>query len=133
MPDIKKYIKEFNTGDVLIREGDQSTGFYILMDGRLGVYKSNVKVAEIVENGVVFGELAMILNKPRTATVAALEPSKAFCVNADLDDLMMTYPKIAASLIFNLAERLYNTTEQYVDSVKRLDEQFEKLGRKERS
>lgn len=129
MPDRKELIKEFNTGDVLIREGDNSTGFYILIDGRLGVYKSNVKVAEIVENGVVFGELAMILNKPRTATVIAIEPSKAMYVSADLDDLMLSYPKVAASLIFNLAERLYNTTDNYVNSVRNLDKKVKELGK----
>ncbi|MGE5499015.1 MAG: Crp/Fnr family transcriptional regulator [Syntrophothermus sp.] len=128
MPDRRELIREFKTGDVLIREGDKSAGFYILIDGRLGVYKSNVKVAEIVENGVVFGELAMILNKPRTATVTALEPSKAMYVSADVDELMISYPKVAASLIFNLAERLYNTTENYITSVRNLEEKFDKIG-----
>ncbi|MDP4197337.1 MAG: cyclic nucleotide-binding domain-containing protein, partial [Bacteroidota bacterium] len=78
----------FSAGDVIVHEGDKSRGFYILMAGKVGVYKDNVKVTEFNETGTVFGELGLILNKPRTATLFALEETKVLSIKTSLDDLI---------------------------------------------
>ncbi|MDP4197581.1 MAG: cyclic nucleotide-binding domain-containing protein [Bacteroidota bacterium] len=117
----------FSAGDVIVYEGDKSRGFYILMSGKVGVYKDNVKVTEFNEPGTVFGELGLILNKPRTATLFALEETKVLSIKTSLDDLIFRFPKITNNLIYNLADRLFKTTGDYVASVKLLDSELDMI------
>ena len=69
--------KQFNKGDVIFRENDNSDGFYQLMSGKVGVYvnygtEEELKLREL-EPGQYFGELAALESRRRSATIAALE------------------------------------------------------------
>ncbi|MFO1242417.1 MAG: cyclic nucleotide-binding domain-containing protein [Rickettsiales bacterium] len=63
-------------GGIIFREGDEPDGVYYLCEGRVRVTK-NVAGQEItlaeMEPGDIFGELAMVGESPRSATVTALE------------------------------------------------------------
>ncbi len=107
-------IKEYSENDVLAREGDAEVGWFILMKGKVGVYKRDKKVAEFTQKGVVFGELSSILNTPRTASLIALEPTKVVYFKASLDHLISRYPEIAKNIMKNLAERLAKTTDDLI-------------------
>ena len=60
-------------GDVLVRQGDEGDVVYLIRDGRVSV-DQNGSVLRELGPGDVFGELALILDVPRTATVTAAEP-----------------------------------------------------------
>lgn len=60
----------FVKGDVIIREGDQGDTFYLLLDGEAEAIK-NGKVVMDYGRGSYFGELALLKNQPRAATVKA--------------------------------------------------------------
>jgi hypothetical protein len=64
-------------GDVLIREGEQGDCFYAIADGRLEVTIGGVPVATKVRGDGV-GEIALLYNVPRTATVTAASPATVF-------------------------------------------------------
>ena len=69
--------KLFNKGDVIFREGDSSDGFYQLKSGAVGVYVNygtdeELKLRELTPDQV-FGELAALESRRRSATVAAAE------------------------------------------------------------
>lgn len=55
---------------VLFREGDEAHNVYILTKGSLKVYVKNEMVNRI-EQGQVFGEIALLYNCPRTAMIKA--------------------------------------------------------------
>jgi CRP-like cAMP-binding protein len=54
----------YSIGDTIARMGDPADGFYILLTGKIEVYKKDFTVAEINTRGTIFGELGTILNKP---------------------------------------------------------------------
>ncbi|MEI7812855.1 MAG: cyclic nucleotide-binding domain-containing protein [Ignavibacteria bacterium] len=123
----EKYFGEIlnrKQGDSIAREGAPSQGFYILISGKVGVYKNKIKIAEFTEQGTVMGEIGMILNKPRTASLIAMESTSVLNVKTDIDELIIKFPGITANLMYNLADRLYNTTDNYVTSIKLLEEEF---------
>lgn len=67
--------KEYSDGDVIIQQGDAGDNFYILDDGQCDVYVvkdgADTKVLEY-SKGDGFGELALMYNAPRAATVKAV-------------------------------------------------------------
>jgi CRP-like cAMP-binding protein len=64
----------FPGGHNVVDEGERDKTFYLLIKGKVDVIKSGQKVAELVQ-GDFFGEVALIANVPRTATVHAVEDS----------------------------------------------------------
>ena len=75
-----KIEKEFQKGEILIREGDLSDCAYILESGRAEVLKSlpggESQVVGTLEQNDIFGELGLIDGFPRSATVKALAPCR---------------------------------------------------------
>lgn len=107
---IKKY---YSIGEIITKMGDQADAWYILLTGRVGVFKRDFSVAEISERGTVFGELGCLLNIPRTATLQALEPTSVLYVQMSMDDVVEKYPKFAKRILVSLAERLAKTTDAW--------------------
>jgi len=112
-------IRTFEAMEQMTIEGETSNGWYILLGGRVGVFKHNRQVAEFRERGVVLGELSFILNTPRTVSLIALEPTKVVHFNMPLDQLIAEYPDITKKILVNLAERLAKTTEDFISIVEK--------------
>jgi hypothetical protein len=68
--------KAFAAGTVIMREGDAGDTAYMIIAGRCRAYR-NVDGTEetlgVMEPGEVFGEMALLLDEPRAASVAALD------------------------------------------------------------
>jgi CRP-like cAMP-binding protein len=92
-------------------EGSPQIGWYVLLNGRVGVFKSDIQVAEFATRGAVFGEISSILRRPRSARLTALEPTTVMYYDTDIDQLIAHHPKVAKTMLVSLAERLVETTE----------------------
>jgi CRP-like cAMP-binding protein len=64
---------EVHPGDVLFREGDRATSFVVVVEGELAVRRKGRKVATLGP-GEVAGEMAILMDRHRTATVEAATP-----------------------------------------------------------
>jgi CRP-like cAMP-binding protein len=70
-------------GHCLFREGDSSTEMYILLNGHLRVVTATgAEIATIWEMGLV-GEMGVLTDQPRSATVLADEDSELLCIRGD--------------------------------------------------
>jgi NTE family protein len=115
LPSTRKY---FNIGEIILSEGDATDGWYVLMSGRVGVFKSDLTVAEISKPGTVIGELGFLLNIPRTATLIAQEPTLLLHITMSLDQLFADHPELAKNMLVMIAERLVKTTEDWREAVR---------------
>ena len=104
-------VTDYMGGHIIEEEGSASLGWYVLLSGRVGVFKQNAQIAEFSKRGAVFGEIGSILRKPRSARLVALEPSSVMYFNCDLDELVTQHPKVAKTMLMSLAERLVKTTD----------------------
>ena len=104
----------FKAGDVLFRQGDMGDAAYILIEGQAEVAvdtaKGPLKVARLGKNDLV-GEIAILCDVPRTATVTAETELVALRVTKDLFFRLVTeFPQIAIEIMRELAHRLERTT-----------------------
>lgn len=105
-PDVEEYMD----GDVIIQEGNKDRDFFRLVRGKVAVLRSGKKIAEITEPGEFFGEMATILDGPRTATVVAMGRCSIKRFPGDkLWEIIAKYPDIAAPIFQTISERLNKT------------------------
>ncbi len=72
---------EVPAGTVLIREGEPGDRFFVLLSGIAGVAQSGRGERSVLRAGEYFGEVALAMGIPRTATITAMTP----CVVASCD------------------------------------------------
>jgi CRP-like cAMP-binding protein len=73
--------EEVASGTVIVREGQPGDRFFVLVSGIAGISQSALGGRRVLRAGEFFGEVALTMNAPRTATVTAMTP----CVVASCD------------------------------------------------
>ena len=95
-----------NRGDILVQEGEIGNSFYIIKSGRVKVVVRDVhgkdKIVAELEDGECFGEIALLENIPRIATVQ-VESEKAEILALDRDEFMQL-GKRCPSVVFYLKQ-----------------------------
>jgi CRP-like cAMP-binding protein len=91
---------------VLTREGRPGREFFVLIDGTARVTKGEKKVADLGA-GDWFGEIALITNSPRTATVTATSPGDVLVItDRRFHSVVETMPSIALKVLSCVGDRL---------------------------
>jgi CRP-like cAMP-binding protein len=97
---------EFRDGETLMREGDIGSEFFILVQGSARVTRRGRKLADL-EGGGWVGEIALISNVRRTATVVATSPLQTLVLTrTGFSDLIRDVPSIGTKVLAALGERL---------------------------
>ena len=112
--------KAFETGDLIVEEGHTGNGLYVINSGKVEVVKAlGTEQEQIVNNlgpGDVFGEMALLGEWPRTASVRALE--KVECLGIDrwvyLAQLERQ-PQVGIRLLHILAQKLRDSDARLVE------------------
>jgi CRP-like cAMP-binding protein len=81
--------EEIAPGTAVVREGEDGDRFYVVFAGMLSVTNSSMGERQILRPGDYFGEVALTMDMPRTATVTAITPVVvASCDRATFDELL---------------------------------------------
>lgn len=72
--------RSVSPGDVIIEQGDDGDNFYVIESGTYEIQVNKQKVGQYVEKGS-FGELALMYNMPRAATIIAETPGKLWALD----------------------------------------------------
>lgn len=104
----------FNAGEALFHQGEMGDSAYIIVDGSADVVVDTpsgpLTVARVTKNDFV-GEIAILCDVPRTATVKATTDLVTLCISKDLFFRMVTeFPQMAVEIMRVLAQRLEKTT-----------------------
>lgn len=122
--------QSFKTDELIICEGDPAADIFIIVEGEVEVVKKDTSAnhqhrISLLTPGAVIGELALLDNIPRSASVRALQPTKALSIAInDLQALtkgsaeeLKIYDKVITNLAREVTQRLRNTNEAVVKSL----------------
>jgi CRP-like cAMP-binding protein len=76
-------------GATVVKEGENGDRFYVVLSGMLAVSQESLGERRVLKPGDYFGEVALAMDIPRTASVRALTPAVvASCDRATFDELI---------------------------------------------
>jgi CRP-like cAMP-binding protein len=103
---MKKLFKK--AGDVILKEGEESTDAYIILEGQVDVIKNNKVIATLQENSL-FGEIGLVDQRPRTATcVAKTRCTLGTLTREHFTILLKNRPKDVLPILRLVADRMRN-------------------------
>jgi PPM family protein phosphatase len=117
--------RQFQKGQAIIREGETGDELFVLFRGKVQVTKGEMAIATLKAGGH-FGEMGLVDQAPRSATVTALEETSAVTIDRDsLLRLMRRDSLLAVKLLWSfvqvLSERLRTTNEALTGLKSELD------------
>ena len=103
--------RNFAKGDIIVKEGDDATAFYLMCSGRgevvKGAEKAKSRVVGTLGPGDFFGDMALLDGYLRSATVRALEDTECLVLYRwDFLAELRTRPSIALQMLPVLSRRL---------------------------
>ncbi len=116
----------FGAGQDLFRLGDTGDSAYIILSGEADVLVdkegTEVAVAKVGKNELI-GEIAILCNVPRTATIRAVTELTALKIPKDLFfRLIAEFPDMGVEVMCELARRLHRTTAQLSAALAKLED-----------
>jgi CRP/FNR family cyclic AMP-dependent transcriptional regulator len=101
---------EVKPGKVLCKEGQIGHEFFVIIDGKVQVTRQGRRV-RTMSNGEFMGEVALVTDMPRTATVTAETPVRLFVLtDRDFRGVLNKNPNVERKVLRALARRLAETS-----------------------
>ena len=98
---------DLGEGATLIREGERGREFIVIAEGTVKVTRNGKQLRELGA-GAFIGEIALVADVPRTATVTATSPVRLLVVtDRAFRGLLEQMPSIAKKVLQSLGERLH--------------------------
>lgn len=119
-------LRKYDKGETIISEGSFDSWMYFIISGRVRIEKSGRKVGEICGTGAVFGEMGVLGDKERSATVRAHTGAMCLAVDAsflerlDEKDRNACYTVLYRMFVDILAERLRETTTELAVAMEKM-------------
>src|SRR5580692_8354268 len=98
-----RFGREYRAGDVLFREGERGEEMFVIQSGVVQIVKTvgqEQRSLATLGRGEFLGEMAILNDKPRTATAVVLEDAECLVIDAaTLEAMIQKSPEIAMRLI----------------------------------
>jgi two-component system phosphate regulon sensor histidine kinase PhoR len=137
---VRATVKNYPPGTILCQEGRVESTFYILLDGAVGVSKviNNTEQRQLksLDAGDFFGEMALIHNAPRAATVATKSHVTVLEIEKeDFNRVLQRSSSISQAMVREISTRLRQNDEMAVEDLKmrasELAQAYQKLAEQE--
>lgn len=93
-------LRRYQTGEIVIHEGEYDSWIFFLIQGELGISHKDVQVGVIRRLGDVFGEMGIVDGSPRSATIKALKPTLCIAMDAAILERLEGSDRCAVQSVF---------------------------------
>jgi diguanylate cyclase (GGDEF)-like protein len=118
-------------GEIIMQEDEPGEVFYLIRSGKAVVFKGNHLTPMVIGlriKGDAIGEMAILENRPRSATVVALTMLSLWCLDREtLYQLLSENPALGLDLMKMLSERIRSSDDERMRSIAREKKQVEIL------
>ena len=111
-------IRQYEDGEQIIQEGDMDPWLYFLLSGKIRVVKEGVDIGTLNKKGEIFGEMRIIDDRSRSASVYAVGPTICLAVDTSAGSRLATSDEKDERLDFLLL--LYRIFAEYITARLRL-------------
>lgn len=113
-------VAQFSRNQVIVHENDNGTSLFVILKGKVKVClvrpDGREAILAILRPGEFFGEMALLDNRPRSASVVVLEPTTVMIlIRAEFLRMVKTNPQIIHNMMIALATRLRKTNKKIAD------------------
>ncbi|MBV8717241.1 MAG: cyclic nucleotide-binding domain-containing protein [Chloroflexi bacterium] len=103
--------RHYDAGATILREGQGGIAFFVITSGKVSVTRSGSdgqpREIRTIGPGGAFGEMALFSDRPRAATITAVEPTDCLALHRlEFLDELRRHPDVALRLLNSLAIRL---------------------------
>ncbi len=109
-------VREYPEDTMIFSEAQTGADMFIIQEGEVGITKvvnNNEVTLAVLKKGDMFGEMALLENKPRSACAIARTNCKLMVINhSNFNQMVSTQPQLIARLTTTLAERLWSMYRQ---------------------
>lgn len=113
---LERFAANYEPGTVLFREGDEGHEMYVIQSGEVEVLRTineKERTLAILPAGEFFGEMAIVNDRPRSATAIVRKPSRLLAIDGGTFEAMLRgKTEIAVRIIKTLAARLERANQQ---------------------
>ena len=105
---IAKFVRarNFQAGDVIFKEGEEGVGFFLITAGKVDVVRGGTVIASIADGGF-FGEMALLDNHRRSATVKAATDTACLAImRSDFLAELRNNPDLAVEMLNTMSRRV---------------------------
>lgn len=97
-------VKDFEAGQVVLREGHTSDIFYMIMEGSIEIISEDERNLATIHAGDFLGEISLVSQQPHMATAVTQTPCKLVALKRhDFENLINRYPRIGMQVMRNIA------------------------------
>jgi signal transduction histidine kinase len=116
-------VVDFPVDTVLCKEGEIEEDFYIILDGSVEVTKvineDEARLLKHLNPGDFFGEMGLIHNAPRAATVKTISPTKVLVINKSaFDHLLERSTSVSLAMVREVSRRLRENDEMAIEDLR---------------
>lgn len=107
-------------GDTIFYKGTTGSQMYVLLAGEVGVFDGPKKLATLT-TGHTFGEMSLLNQEPRSATIVALTDSNVFILSEDVFQKLLT-KRVAIQILLNIARTMSQRISDSNQLIRELEE-----------
>ena len=89
----------YEPGEVIFQEGDHGEWIYFLITGNVAIKKKGELISELKRRGDLFGEMGLIDNSPRSASIIAIDQTVCLAIDASYTKKLKGYEKTSFNAI----------------------------------
>ena len=113
--------RSYTQNQMIFSENEPGQDLFILQKGKVKItkiIKDNDVLLNIMKPGDIFGEMALLDNKPRSASAIATEDVDLLAINkANFETMVQTQPQLMSKIITVLSERVWNAYKKIANSM----------------